>query len=86
MKPLGIIITAIFLLVGGALAADAYELVSVSPVTVDVPFGFFRINVATGQVVTAWGGAQKYTIIADATPLPAGLYHLKAFRNSRSKR
>ena len=79
MKILGIMITAIFLLVGakGALATDAYELVTVRPASADISFGIFRINVATGQVVSAWGNPKTYEVITEATALPAGQYHLK---------
>lgn len=39
-------------------------------------FEFFRIDVATGQVLTVNGGAATITPIPDATALPAGDYHL----------
>jgi hypothetical protein len=79
MKRLGIIIVAMFLFAGtkGALAADGYEMVTVSPASGDVALGIFRINVATGQVVSAWGSPETYTVIADPSPLPIGQYHLR---------
>jgi len=37
---------------------------------------FFRVNVSSGQVVSAYGAPANYTVISDAGPLPAGDYHL----------
>lgn len=37
--------------------------------------GYFRINISTGQVVSAWGNSSTATPIAD-TPLPPGQYHI----------
>src|ERR1700722_45432 len=59
-----------------ARAADAYEIVMVRPASADIALGIFRVNVATGQVVTAWGYVKTYTATVDTTPLPAGEYHL----------
>jgi hypothetical protein len=79
MKRMGIVIAAVMLFASAeaALAADAYEFVTVKPPTSDTSLGIFRINVATGQVVTAWGNPQNYTVIADTPALPAGQYHLR---------
>jgi hypothetical protein len=79
MKRLGIMIASMFLfaIAKGALAADAYEMVTVRPASGQVALGIFRINVVTGQVVSAWGLPQTYRVIPDPTSLPAGQYHLK---------
>jgi hypothetical protein len=61
-----------------AKAADAYELVTVRPATTDASLGMFRINVATGQVVFAWGYPTTFTASVDPVALPLGEYHLRA--------
>lgn len=71
-------ISLVFARADPAKAADAYELVTVRPATGDISLGIFRINVATGQVVTAWGNPKNYTATVDPAPLPAGDYHLRA--------
>jgi hypothetical protein len=48
-------ISLVFARAETAKAADAYELVTARPASGDISLGLFRINVATGQVVTAWG-------------------------------
>jgi hypothetical protein len=57
-------------------AQAVFEMVMVPPASADVAQGLFRINVSTGQVVTAWGYVKTYTVIAESAPLPAGEYHL----------
>ena len=69
-------------LLGGAVidaakAADVYEVVIVPPATAQINLGIFRINVTTGQVVTAWGYVPNFTAIAEATKIPEGDYHLR---------
>jgi hypothetical protein len=69
-------ISVVFSGAGPARAADAYEVVLVQPASADVALGLFRINVASGQVVTAWGYVKTYTTTVESAPLPAGEYHL----------
>jgi hypothetical protein len=52
-----------------------YEAVYV-PGSSQVGAAFFRVTVATGQVVAAWGAPANYTPIPEAAALPAGDYHL----------
>jgi len=52
----------------------AYEVVEV-PTGGNYGRGLFRINIATGQVVTAWQSG-NFSAIPEPTPLPAGNYHL----------
>ncbi len=57
-----------------AFAAPAYEIAVVpAPVAGSSPV-FFRINVASGQVV--WQSGSQYVLIVDSKPPPAGNYHL----------
>jgi hypothetical protein len=80
MKWLAMIIAGLSLVVAGAdaaKAADAFEFVTVPGATAEASRGLFRINVASGQVVTAWGGAKTYVATIDPAPLPAGEYHLR---------
>ncbi len=79
MKWLTTILAAAALTFAGAeaaRAAGAFEVVTVPPATGDASSGLFRINVATGQVVTVWGSTKTYSPTVDAAPLPAGDYHL----------
>jgi hypothetical protein len=62
---------------GPARAADSYEMTMIPPLSAGIAIGVFRIDVETGQVVTAWGAAKTYTTVAEAAPLPSGEYHLQ---------
>jgi hypothetical protein len=57
-----------------AFAAPAYELVVVPPTTTANLPTFFRINVASGQVVSQSG--LQFVVTTDSAALPAGNYHL----------
>jgi hypothetical protein len=57
-----------------AFAAPAYEIVIVPPTTTVVGPTFFRINVASGQVVYQSG--TQFVVTPDSAALPAGNYHL----------
>jgi hypothetical protein len=79
MKWIAMILAGVLLVfagAGSAKAADAYEIVLVPPSTSAASIGLFRIAVATGQVVTAWGNSTTYSAIPDSNTLPAGEYHL----------
>jgi hypothetical protein len=59
-----------------ASAAAKFEGASI-PGTSKANSGFFRINVATGQVEAVWGNTTAtFTAIKDTAPVPAGEYHL----------
>jgi hypothetical protein len=46
---------------------------------------FFRIEVATGKVVSVWGyGVTQFMATAEKAPLPAGEYHLFAVSNPQT--
>jgi hypothetical protein len=80
MKWFAMIMAGLSLAVAGAdaaKAADTYEVVTIPPATTSISLGILRINVATGQVVTAFGNVPIYTAIAEPTKLPAGEYHLR---------
>jgi hypothetical protein len=57
-----------------AFAAPAYELVVVPATAVGNSPTFFRINVASGQVVYQSG--LQFVVTTDSASLPAGNYHL----------
>ena len=60
-----------------ALAAAAnYESTVITGTPVNSA-GFFRINVATGQVASFWGGATQFAAVPDSPALPPGEYHLQ---------
>ena len=59
----------------GPSRAANYEAVYV-PGSPQVAFGFFRIDVTSGQVVDVFGASATYTPIPDSTSLPPGEYHL----------
>lgn len=56
-----------------AFAAPAYEMIAVAPPAGGDPT-FFRIDVATGQVMSFVG--TQFAPTTDAAPLPQGDYHL----------
>ncbi len=56
---------------------SAYEVV-VIPGSPSVNAGYFRVTVASGQVVDGWGSATQLAAIPD-TPIPAGRYHLYGY-------
>jgi len=61
---------------GGTLAAPArYEGV-VIPATSVQNTGFFRVNVATGQVWVWWAGSTQFAAVVDTPPPPPGEYHI----------
>jgi hypothetical protein len=64
-----------------AYAADKFEAVTV-PGSEKNNAAFFRIEVATGKVVSDWGaGNQTFATTTDTTPLPPGEYHLYVSTN-----
>jgi hypothetical protein len=80
MKRFAMIMAGLSLALAGAdaaKAADMYEVVTIAPATTNINLGLFRINVATGQVVAAFGYVPNYTVLAEPTKLPAGEYHLR---------
>ncbi len=79
MKWLATTVAALLIVFAGAdaaKAAGAYEVAIVPPATGDISPGVFRINVATGQVMTVWGTAKTFSTTVDSAPLPPGDYHL----------
>jgi hypothetical protein len=80
MKCLATIAVGLSLVIAGAQtahAADAFEVVTVSAATPEAPRALFRINVASGQVVTSWGNSKTYALTTDPVALPEGDYHLR---------
>jgi hypothetical protein len=59
---------------GPAFAGHAYEM-TIVPATAAASFNLYRIDTATGSVVSSNGAA--YFQIPDPTPLPQGDYHLR---------
>ncbi|HLW92210.1 MAG TPA: hypothetical protein VKS78_13055 [Roseiarcus sp.] len=79
MKKSLIVLGSAALILAGAGAAWAdgpFEIVVVRPSNANIGAGAFRINVSTGQVVNAWGGATSFDKNIEAGPLPPGDYHL----------
>ncbi|HLH11205.1 MAG TPA: hypothetical protein VKV77_04905 [Methylovirgula sp.] len=81
MKLLILIAATISLIFAGmsAAAAGSYEFVVVPPATGSMNPAIFRINVATGQVVSVWGwgaDAKAYAPVVEPAPLPVGDYHM----------
>jgi hypothetical protein len=73
-------VLALFVLpfTGTAEAAAKFESAAV-PGSPKMNPAFFRIEVATGRVVTVWGaGSTPFLTTAEPAPLPAGDYHLTA--------
>jgi gamma-glutamylcyclotransferase (GGCT)/AIG2-like uncharacterized protein YtfP len=56
-----------------AFAAPSYQMVVVPPAVAGSPT-YFRINVATGQVM--YIGGTQFVLTMDSAPLPQGDYHL----------
>src|SRR5271154_509655 len=83
MKHFAMIVATSLLVVAGvtpASAASAYEM-AVAPAAPGVGPSYFRINVASGQVVTVGTAMAPMT---DSAPLPQGEYHLYLAGDARS--
>jgi hypothetical protein len=74
MKALALAIGLAAAAPSAAFAAN-FEVVYV-PGTPQVSFTVFRIEVATGQVLSGAAGTPNYTAISDSPALPPGDYHL----------
>jgi hypothetical protein len=73
-------ILALFVLpfTGAAQAAAKFEAVTL-PGSPKMNPAFFRIEIATGRVVSVWSaGTTAFMAAADPAPLPSGEYHLYA--------
>jgi hypothetical protein len=75
MKKLALIAALSLIAMGSAQAAAKYEGATV-PGTAKSNAAFFRIEVATGKVVQAWGSGTVFAPVVDSAPIPAGDYHL----------
>ncbi|MDR3513441.1 MAG: hypothetical protein P4L73_17520 [Caulobacteraceae bacterium] len=60
---------------GAAGAAPRFEMATIVGTPVNNA-GFFRVNVATGQVWQQWGGTTQFSPVVDNTPVPGGEYHI----------
>ena len=87
MKRVPIILS--FLSAGLALASPAsaaakYEAIAL-PNSAKANAALFRIEVATGTVVSVWGlGTTQFAPSADKAPVPPGDYHLYSVDNPQS--
>ena len=67
-----------------AFAAAKFEAITL-PNSSKVSAALFRIEVATGTVVSEWGnGSTQFFPSADKAPLPAGEYHLYSIVNPQA--
>jgi hypothetical protein len=73
-----------FAAIGTANAVTKFEGVSI-PGTSTAVSGFFQINVTTGEVSSVWGSnTTTFAVVKEATPLPAGEYHLYVVPNPQA--
>jgi hypothetical protein len=77
-----ILLSAITMGAAPAFAAHAYEM-TITPPTAAMQFNMFRIDTATGSVVSSNGAA--YSQIPDPTPIPQGDYHLRYVEGADGK-
>jgi hypothetical protein len=78
MKIIGLGLAAMGIALAGVETASAANFESVVLVgTPASPVALFRINVATGQVATVWGGGGQFASLPDSSALPPGDYHLQ---------
>ena len=80
----GVCLLACLVFAPSAFAAAKFEAIAL-PNSAKVNAALFRIEVATGAVVSVWGnGSTQFFPSADKTPLPAGEYHLYSIVNSQA--
>jgi hypothetical protein len=63
---------------GPAAAAPPRYEATIMPGVGNMVAGLFRINVATGQTMVAWGAGTQFVALVDSAPIPPGEYHLQA--------
>lgn len=80
----GFCLLASLALAPSAFAAAKFEAIAL-PNSAKASAALFRIEVATGMVVSVWGnGSTQFFPSADKAPLPAGDYHLYSIVNPQA--